>query len=69
VLARILTPAEVRALALRFGEDLDLKEIAARLWAGLAPASGASHASRTIDGALKKLHRRRFELLRWLGAA
>jgi RNA polymerase sigma factor (sigma-70 family) len=61
LLAGMLTTTEVRALVLRFVEGLDLNGVGARL------GFQAACASAVCDNALKKLHRRRFDLLRALG--
>jgi RNA polymerase sigma factor (sigma-70 family) len=50
-----------RALELRFADGCELKEVGAQI--GADP----TRACRIIEGALKELHRHRFELLRLLG--
>jgi DNA-directed RNA polymerase specialized sigma24 family protein len=67
VVARLVTPVELRALVLRFVEELDHKEIGARLAPNCVGRSREARASQIIDGALKKLYFRRFELLQALG--
>lgn len=63
VVARLLTPREVRALVMRFAEDQDLRGVGERL------GIHSTTAGVLIDEALKKLHRQRFDLLRALGRA
>jgi RNA polymerase sigma factor (sigma-70 family) len=62
VIARYVTPTELRALVLRFEHELELKAIGARL------GFKAACAWEVIKSALKKLHRVRFDLVRALGA-
>jgi predicted DNA-binding protein (UPF0251 family) len=66
---RILTPQEVEAIALRFGEGMNTEEIGRRLGFRGAAKTLRAFASTLINDALKKLHQRRFDLRRAAGLA
>lgn len=67
LVAGLLGPLELEVLALRFAAGADLKEIGDHLFAHCAGRSREARASRVLDGALQKLHRRRSDLRRALG--